>query len=186
MNCISAATHTQHPDGCHFHVPTLEPCQVASLPRVSELGPEGLRERKKIHHVRPPFPYRIRRPVKMAMMVAILGMFNLSLPVCQLSLPGLANSFFPLSPCPRGAYGKKKNEFASLPRFLSRGVVFPTGANWRTMRPLTSGKNLWKPAHLGKRTAFHFRPAFFAFPPLAMWLLARSRVIVHVLGQIKH
>jgi hypothetical protein len=39
----------------------------------------------------------------------------------KMSLPGLANSVFPSSDCLEKTYGKKKNEFASLPRFLSRG-----------------------------------------------------------------
>src|SRR6266403_3645047 len=44
----------------------------------------------------------------------------MSLPVCQLSLPPLANSVFHLNYCGLLTYGKKKIEFASLPRFLIR------------------------------------------------------------------
>jgi hypothetical protein len=46
----------------------------------------------------------------------------MSLPVCQVSLPRLANSGFWLTASCKATYGKKKNEFASLPRFLSRGA----------------------------------------------------------------
>jgi hypothetical protein len=46
---------------------------------------------------------------------------QMSLPVCQLSLPGLANSFLGVKPSGRSSYVQKKIEFASLPRFLSRG-----------------------------------------------------------------
>src|SRR5260370_1967094 len=41
-----------------------------------------------------------------------------------LSLPGLANAVFPSSHCREKTYGKKKNEFASLPRFLRRGGIW--------------------------------------------------------------
>src|SRR5205823_2384452 len=44
-----------------------------------------------------------------------------SLPVCQVSLPRLANSVLFTSPSGSASCVEKKNEFASLPRFLSRG-----------------------------------------------------------------
>src|SRR5438105_4967117 len=44
-----------------------------------------------------------------------------SLPVCQVSLPRLANSVSSANHCPMSSCVQKKNEFASLPRFLSRG-----------------------------------------------------------------
>jgi hypothetical protein len=47
----------------------------------------------------------------------------MSLPVCQLSLPGLANSVLGVKPSGRSSYVQKKIEFASLPRFLSRGKM---------------------------------------------------------------
>jgi hypothetical protein len=46
---------------------------------------------------------------------------QMSLPVCQLSLPGLANSFLAVKASGHVSYVRKKFEFASLPRFLSRG-----------------------------------------------------------------
>jgi len=44
----------------------------------------------------------------------------------------LANSVFRLSPCRNATYDKKKNEFASLPRFLSRGAQTEIGGKeWK-------------------------------------------------------
>src|SRR5260370_41231789 len=46
---------------------------------------------------------------------------EMSLPVCQLTLPGLANSILAVKLSSRASYVRRKIEFASLPRFLSRG-----------------------------------------------------------------
>ncbi len=79
---------------------------------------------------------------------------KLSLPVCQLSLPRLANSVFRLSSCRSGTYDKKNNEFASLPRFLSRRSGVKA---WFLQRPLIppkrksaarSGSSRRSPCHL--------------------------------------
>ena len=64
------------------------------------------------------------------------GMEHLSLPVCQLSLPRLANSTFLIRHCASEACVHEKLEFASLPRFLSRGVAAASaavlaGIGWR-------------------------------------------------------
>src|SRR5438128_5671736 len=96
---------------------------------------------------------------------------KMTLPVCHLSLPRLANSIFPLNPCRQAACIKKKNEFASLPRFLSRGgpsasVGPPVAAignfgsgfqksapRARSARPPTTerlgGRSTWPAGHLG-------------------------------------
>src|SRR5260370_12194054 len=46
---------------------------------------------------------------------------SLSLPVCQVSLPRLANSVSSPNHDPTSSCVQKKHEFASLPRFLRRG-----------------------------------------------------------------
>src|SRR6266446_188837 len=53
----------------------------------------------------------------------------MTLPV---SLPRLANSLLSATLCEGEAYGSEKNEFASLPRFLSGGVEGEFFAIWQS------------------------------------------------------
>jgi hypothetical protein len=111
-----------------------------------------------------PLPRRPRRP--------------LSLPVCQLSLPRLANSVSAISAYGDGGCVRKKIEFASLPRFWSRG-----GCEHRPpIRPYTPA---WSVASAGSSEMMTVEKVARLLPRSSSYQ-SKSSKIYHVRPPAKH